>query len=95
MGRLMRAKDWSRTSMGPVTLVSDVLARCEALLLEGQVQFVMSHAHARSSSGLLAQGYPFVRVGSDMLIPVSAPDAAGHARRAGCGCFSCHAKRAA
>jgi DNA-binding transcriptional LysR family regulator len=70
----------ARTSMGPVTLVSDVLARCEALLLEGQVQFVMSHAHARSSSELLAQGYPFVRVGSDMLIPVSAPDAAGHAR---------------
>lgn len=66
--------------MGPITLVSDVLARCEGLLLESQVQFVMSHAHAQSSSELLTQGFPFVRVGSDMLIPVSAPDAAGHAR---------------
>jgi DNA-binding transcriptional LysR family regulator len=70
----------ARTTMGPITLVSDVLARCEALLLESHVQFVMSHAHARSSSELLDQGYPFVRVGSDMLVPVSAPDAAGRAR---------------
>jgi DNA-binding transcriptional LysR family regulator len=70
----------ARTSVGRITLVSDVLARCEALLLESQVQFVMSHAHAQSSSELLAQGYPFVRVGSDMLIPVSAPSAAGRSR---------------
>jgi len=70
----------SRTSVGPVTLVSDVLARCEALLLESQVQFMMSHAHADSSSELLAQDYPFVRVGSDTLIPVSAPDSTRRAR---------------
>jgi LysR family transcriptional regulator, hypochlorite-specific transcription factor HypT len=70
----------ARTAMGPVTLVSDVLARCESLLLESQVQFVMSHAHPQSSSELLAQGYPFARVGSDLLIPVSAPGADGSAR---------------
>ena len=70
----------SRTAVGPITLVSDVLARCEAMLLQSQVQFVMSHAHPQSSSELLAQGFPFVRVGSDMLIPVSAPDAAGRPR---------------
>ena len=72
----------SRTPVGPVTLVSDVLARCEALLLESQVQFVMSHAHAQASSELLARDFPFVCVGSDLLIAVSAPDAAGHARHA-------------
>ena len=70
----------SRTTVGPITLISDVLARCEALLLESQVQFVMSHAHAQSSSELLAQGFPFVRVGSDLLVPVSAPDSAGRPR---------------
>lgn len=70
----------SRIAVGPITLVSDVLARCEALLLESQVQFVMSHAHAQSSSELLARDYPFVRVGSDTLLPVSAADAAGRAR---------------
>ena len=72
----------SRTAVGPITLVSDVLARCEALLLESQVQFVMSHAHSQSSSELMAQDFPFVRVGSDRLIPVSAPDAAGEPRYA-------------
>jgi DNA-binding transcriptional LysR family regulator len=70
----------SRTSVGTITLVSDVLARCEAMLLESQVQFVMSHAHPQSSSELLVQGFPFVRVGSDLLIPVSAPDATGRPR---------------
>ena len=70
----------ARTPVGPITLVSDVLARCEAMLLASQVQFVMSHAHPQSSSELMAQDFPFVRVGSDRLIPVSAPDAAGRAR---------------
>ena len=78
----------SRTTVGPITLVSDVFARCEAMLLESQVQFVMSHAHPQSSSELLAQDFPFVRVGSDMLIPVSAPDSAG---RAALPTGACHA----
>jgi DNA-binding transcriptional LysR family regulator len=67
----------SRTTLGTITLVSDVLARCEAMLLQSQVQFVMSHAHPQSSSELLVQGFPFVRVGSDQLIPVCARDEAG------------------
>jgi DNA-binding transcriptional LysR family regulator len=70
----------SRTAVGPITLVSDVLARCEAMLLESQVQFVLSHAHPQSSSELMAQEFPFVRVGGDSLIPVSAPDPAGRPR---------------
>jgi DNA-binding transcriptional LysR family regulator len=70
----------SRTAVGPVTLVSDVFARCEAMLLQSQVQFVLSHAHPMSSSELQSQDYPFVRVGGDVLIPVSAPDAQGSAR---------------
>src|SRR5687767_4759825 len=72
----------SRTTVGSITLVSDVLARCEAMLLESQVQFVMCHAHPQSSSELVVQGFPFVRVGSDLLIPVSAPDARGRPRHA-------------
>ena len=67
----------SRGTVGPIALVSDVLARCEAMLLESQVQFVISHAHPQSSSQLLEQGFPFVCIGSDLLTPVSAPDSAG------------------
>jgi len=70
----------SRTAVGPVTLVSDVFARCEAMLLQSQVQFVLSHAHALSTSELQSQDYPFVCIGSDMLVPVSAPDSRGQPR---------------
>ena len=70
----------AHTSVGPVTLVSDVFARCESLLLQSQVQFVLSHAHAMSSSELQSQDYPFVRIGTDVLVPVSAPDAEGRSR---------------
>ena len=70
----------SCTTLGPVTLVSDVFVRCEAMLLHSQVQFLMSHAHPQSSSELQVQQYPYICVGSDRLIPVSAPDAAGRPR---------------
>jgi len=67
----------SRTAVGPVTLVSDVFARCEALLMQRQVQFVLSHAHPQAASELQSQDCPFVCVGTDRLIPVSAPDPQG------------------
>jgi DNA-binding transcriptional LysR family regulator len=70
----------ARTAVGPVTLVSDVLARCEAMLMQGQVQFLLCHAHPATPSELQSQGYPFVCVGADVLVPVSAPDAAGQPR---------------
>ena len=65
--------------LGPITLVSDVLARCEAMLAESKVQFVMCHAHEQASSKLHAQNFPWARVGTDQLIPLSAPDAEGRA----------------
>ena len=36
-----------RTTIGPIQLISDVYKRCEALLLQSQVQFVLSHALER------------------------------------------------
>ena len=72
----------ARTAIGPVTLISDVFARCEAMLLQRQVQFVMSHAHPASGSALQAQDCPFVRLGGDVLVPVCAPDADGRPRHA-------------
>lgn len=67
----------SRLPIGPVRLVSDVLQRCEAMLLHGEVQFVLSHAHAEAPGALQTQGYPSLRVGDDRLMPVSAPDSDG------------------
>lgn len=67
----------SRTSLGPIQLVSDVHQRCETLLVQSQVQFVLSHAHPRNPGPLHSGGYPSLRVGSDALIPVSAVDGKG------------------
>ena len=64
----------SHLAVGAITLASDVFARCEAMLLQSQVQFVLSHGHPLSTSELPSRGYPFVSVGSDVLVPVCAPD---------------------
>ena len=66
----------SRTPIGPVTLVSDVFARCEEMLLDSQVQFVLTHAHPDAPSQLQALAYPHFRIGVDVLMAVSAPKAA-------------------
>ncbi|WP_447774494.1 LysR substrate-binding domain-containing protein [Variovorax boronicumulans] len=70
----------SNTTLGPVQLMSDVLQRCEALMLQSKVQFVLSHAHSKAQGALDAEPYRSTRIGEDLLIPVSAPDDEGQAR---------------
>lgn len=65
----------AHTSGGPVRLVSDVLQRCEALLAQGQVQFVIAHAPAAGRGELDAQGVPSFAIGADVLLPVQADGA--------------------
>lgn len=74
--------DWLRglepkIGVAPIQLVSDVMSRCEALLLQSKVQFMLSHEHPLALSPLAEAGYPSLRVGSDTLIPVAATDADG------------------
>ncbi|MES3003678.1 MAG: LysR substrate-binding domain-containing protein [Pseudomonadota bacterium] len=64
----------AKTTIGPVQLVSDVLQRCEALMLQSKVQFVLSHSHPQAAGALEGDGFLSTRVGDDLLIPVSAPD---------------------
>lgn len=70
----------SHTTLGPVQLMSDVLQRCEALMLQSKVQFVLSHAHPNAQGALDADPYRSARIGADELIAVSVPDEAGTAR---------------
>jgi len=72
----------SHTTLGPVQLMSDVLQRCEALMLQGKVQFVLSHAHAKAQGALDAEPYSWARIGEDLLIAVSAPKEGGAALHA-------------
>lgn len=79
MPRWLRALE-ARVPVGPIQLVSDVQQRCEALLLQSQVQFMLSHGHAQVPGPLEEAGCPALVVGADRLLPVSAPDAAGRPR---------------
>lgn len=63
----------SAIAIGPLNLVSDVFERCEAALQEGRVQFVLSHSHPAAADRLAGNAYPFICIGRDALIPVSAP----------------------
>lgn len=65
---------------GPVQLMSDVLQRCEVLMQQGRAQFVLSHAHPKAHGLLEGDPYVSVDIGSDRLVPVSAPDSRGNAR---------------
>lgn len=65
----------AHTAGGPIRLVSDGLARCEALLRERQVQFVIAHAPAGGRGALDVAGVPSIVVGGDVLLPVQAPGA--------------------
>jgi DNA-binding transcriptional LysR family regulator len=69
-----------RVSVGAVQCVSDMLQRCEALMLQGKVQFVLSHAHPSVKGQLEDAGYPSIQLGHDVLIPVSSVDDAGRPR---------------
>jgi DNA-binding transcriptional LysR family regulator len=70
----------SRTALGPVELVSDVLERCESLMLQSKVQFVLSHAHPLARGDLDSEPYLSAQVGQDVLVPVALPDQDGKPR---------------
>jgi DNA-binding transcriptional LysR family regulator len=66
-----------RTPMGPVQLASDVLQQCEALLVQGRVQFLLCHAQPQVPTPLDSANYRSAAVGADELVPVSSPNANG------------------
>lgn len=76
MPRWLRALE-ARTSVGPVNLVSDTQQKCEALLQQRQVQFVLAHGHRQVPGPLGEAAFDGVVVGQDQLLPVCAPDATG------------------
>ncbi|MDD2843558.1 MAG: LysR substrate-binding domain-containing protein [Rhodoferax sp.] len=62
----------AHTMGGTIQLESDMLQRCEALIEQGKVQFVLCHVHSQAPGRLHAEAYPSVPIGSDALIPVCA-----------------------
>ena len=57
-----------------------MLQRCEALMLQSKVQFVLGHAHPQAKGALDEGTYVSARIGQDRLIPVSSPGKQGMPR---------------
>jgi len=70
----------STTNLGPVELMSDVLQRCEALMQQSKVQFVLSHSHPDARGTLDRMPFSSALVGEDVLVAVSAPGKDGKPR---------------
>jgi DNA-binding transcriptional LysR family regulator len=49
-------------------------------MLHGRAQFLLCHAHRQVPGGLDPSSFASLRVGSDALVPVSAPDKSGRPR---------------
>lgn len=58
---------------GPISLVSDVFTRCEALLSQGKVQYALGHAHPQAPSTIDETGFESLCVGLDELLAVCKP----------------------
>jgi len=64
-------------ALGTLNLISDSMEACEAIMLGGEVDFLLCHHHPDAPTRFEAGRFESVRVGRDTLVPVCAPDAAG------------------
>ena len=67
----------SLVAMERVELLSDVLSRCEVMMQQGKVHFVLTHAHPLAPSPLDAEDYGAMKIGADALLAVSRPNDRG------------------
>lgn len=62
----------SDMDVGAIQMMSDSFQACEDLMVQRRVQFLLCHRHAQSASRMDDLGYPVARLGTDVLVPVSA-----------------------
>jgi len=60
-----------------ISLVTDSMADCERLMVEGKAQFILCHHHPAAATALDTSAFVSLDVGGDLLTPVSAPLAPG------------------
>jgi LysR family transcriptional regulator, hypochlorite-specific transcription factor HypT len=66
-------------ALGTLNLISDSMEACEEIMLAGEVDFLLCHCHAGAPTRFDPDRFESLAVGSDTLLPVSAPDAEGRA----------------
>ena len=59
--------------VGAVRLMADKMSSCEAMMLRGDAQFLLCHRHVSAPEVLDQQIFRSVALGTDVIIPVSAP----------------------
>lgn len=62
-----------------ISLVTDSMADCERLMIEGQAQFILCHHHPATTTELDSAAFLALDIGADVLAPVSAPTSPGAA----------------
>ena len=67
-------------SLGNLNLISDSMQACEQMLVRGDAQFLLCHHHPDMSTRLDARQFKSIKVGSDTLLPLSAPGKTGEPR---------------
>jgi DNA-binding transcriptional LysR family regulator len=69
----------ARLGLGQVQTMSDSSHGCEDLMLQRRVQFVLCYGDPASPGRLDEGQYPMVRLGQDVLLPVTGTQASGQA----------------
>jgi LysR family transcriptional regulator, hypochlorite-specific transcription factor HypT len=69
----------AQLQLGPIQTLTDNSRACEELMAQRRVQFLLCYGHPEVAGKLDEGRYPMIRLDTDVLLPVSAPDAAGHA----------------
>jgi DNA-binding transcriptional LysR family regulator len=64
-------------ALGALNLISDSMEACEEIMLAGEVDFLLCHYHAGAPARFGPERFESLAVGSDTLVPASAPDAEG------------------
>lgn len=60
-------------ALGAINLISDSMEGCEAIMLSGEVHFLLCHFHPDAQTRFEANRFPSIAVGNDVLTPVCAP----------------------
>ncbi|MDI1263742.1 MAG: LysR substrate-binding domain-containing protein [bacterium] len=60
-------------ALGNLNLISDSMQACEQMMLRGDAQFLLCHYHPNMSSRIETSQFRSIVIGSDTLVPLSAP----------------------
>jgi DNA-binding transcriptional LysR family regulator len=60
-------------ALGNLNLISDSMQACEQMMLRGDAQFLLCHTHPKMGNRLETKQFKSIVVGTDTLLPLSAP----------------------